>query len=345
LTCQFDGSSVVLPAIFSFTEDRVTRFWKIVVSAIALSVAGVAFSQDAYPSRPIRFIIGFAPGSTADVAARIIAPKLSDVIGKPVIVENRPGAGGMLSTDYVAHAAPDGYTILFGTVAATINATLSPSQTVDFAKDLEPITSLASIPNVLVINPTVTASDVKSLIAFAKANPDALFYGSAGIGSSPHLTGELFDQMAGIQMTPVQYSGSAQAVTDLISGRVQVMFSPASTVMSFVKQGTLKALATTESKRAAIAPDLPTVSESGLAGFDTGIWFGLFAPRGTPVDVVDKISTAANTTLRDPQIIQLLETQGMETLGGTPQLFRQFVASELARWANVIKTANIPVQR
>jgi tripartite-type tricarboxylate transporter receptor subunit TctC len=230
-------------------------------------------------------------------------------------------------------------------VAATINATLSPSQTVDFAKDLEPITSLASIPNVLVINPTVTASDVKSLIAFAKANPDALFYGSAGIGSSPHLTGELFDQMAGIQMTPVQYPGSAQAVTDLISGRVQVMFSPASTVMSFVKQGTLKALATTESKRAAIAPDLPTVSESGLAGFDTGIWFGLFAPSGTPVDIVDKISTTANTALRDPQIIQLLQTQGMETLGSTPQSFRQFVASELDRWANVIKTANIPVQR
>jgi tripartite-type tricarboxylate transporter receptor subunit TctC len=325
----------------------VTRFWKIVASAIALCVvgAGPALSQDAYPSRPIRFIVGFATGSTADVAARIVAPALSDVIGKPVIVENRPGAGSMLSTDYVAHAVPDGYTILFGTVAATINATLSPSQTVDFAKDLEPITSLASIPNVLVINPTVTASDVKSLVAFVKANPNTLFYGSAGIGSSPHLTGELFDQMAGIQMTAVQYPGSAQAVTDLISGRVQVMFSPASTVMSFVNQGTLKALATTESKRAAIAPDLPTVSEAGLAGFDTGIWFGLFAPSGTPTDIVDKISTAANTALRDPLIIQLLQTQGMETLGSTPQSFRRFVASELERWANVIKTAKITVQR
>jgi tripartite-type tricarboxylate transporter receptor subunit TctC len=323
------------------------RLLRSALPALILCIIGMApaLGDNAYPNRPIRLIVGFATGSTADVAARIVAPKLSGIIGKPVVVENRPGAGSMLSTGYVAHAEPDGYTILLGTVAATINATLSPDQSVNFAKDLEPITSLASISNVLVVNPSVRANDVQGLIALAKANPGTLFYGAAGIGSSPHLTGELFDQMAGIQMTVVQYPGSAQAVTDLISGRLQVMFSPASTVMSFVKQGSLRALATTESKRAAIAPDLPTVSESGLSGFDTGIWFGLFAPRGTPTDVIGKLATSTNATLHDPQIIQLLAAQGMEPLGGTPAEFQQFVASELKRWASVIKTANITTRR
>lgn len=231
----------------------------IIGAALFLQAATGASAQDAYPTRPIRLIVGFAAGSTADVAARIIGRKVGELLGEPIIVENRPGGGSSLSIDYVAHASKDGYTILFGTVAATINATLAPSSTADFAKDLVPIALVASIPNVLVVNPSLDVTDVKGLIAFAKANPDELFYGSAGIGSSPHLTAELFKQMAGIQMTAVQYPGSAQAVTDLISGRVQLMFSPASTVMSFVKQGTLKALATTEKKRASIAPDLPTV--------------------------------------------------------------------------------------
>jgi tripartite-type tricarboxylate transporter receptor subunit TctC len=328
-------------------EDGVTIIWKVVVSAIVfcLVVAAPARSEDAYPSRPVHFIVGFAGGSTADVAARILAPKFSALLGQPVIIDNRPGAGSMVSTDYVAHAAKDGYTILVGTVAAAINATLSPSQSVDFAKDLDPVASLASIPNVLVTNPSVNVSNVEGLIAYAKANPNALFYGGAGIGSSPHLTGELFGQMAGIEMTAVQYPGSAQAVTDLIAGRVQVMFSPASTVMAFVQQGTLKALATTEKTRAAIAPDLPTVSESGLPGFDTGIWFGLFAPRGTPANVSEKLSEVTGQVLRDPQVVQLLAAQGMQPLGGTPEAFRQFVSGELIRWANVIKTANIPIQR
>ena len=220
-----------------------------------------------------------------------------------------------------------------------------PARHVDFAKDLDPIASLASIPNVLVINPSINVSNVAGLIAYAKANPNALFYGGAGIGSSPHLTAELFDQMAGIEMTAVQYPGSAQAVTDLIAGRVQVMFSPASTVMAFVQQGTLKALATTEKTRAAIAPDLPTVSESGLPGFDTGIWFGLFAPRGTPGNVSEKLSQVTGQVLHDPEVVRLLAAQGMQPLGGTPETFRQFVSNELVRWANVIKSANIPVQR
>jgi tripartite-type tricarboxylate transporter receptor subunit TctC len=323
------------------------RVAKAFSSAAMLSVvfAVPALSDGSYPARPIRFIVGFAAGSTADVAARIIAPKFGDIIGKPVVVENRAGAGSMLSTEYVAHAEPDGYTVLFGTVAAAINATLSPGQSVDFAKDLEPVTSLASIPNFLVVNPSLQATDVKSLIAYAKVNPGTLFYGAAGIGSSPHLTGELFDQMAGIQMTVVQYPGSAQAVTDLISGRVQVMFSPASTVLSFVKEGTLRALATTESRRATIAPDLPTVSESGLPEFDTGIWFGLFTPNGTAADINLKLATAANQALHEPEIIRLLQAQGMEPLGDKPEDFGRFVTGELKRWADVIRNANINAQK
>lgn len=185
------------------------------------------------------------------------------------------------------------------------------------------------------------ASDVKGLIALAKANPDKLFYGSAGIGSSPHLTAELFKQMAGIQMTAVQYPGSAQAVTDLISGRVQVMFSPASTVMSFINQGSLRALATTEKKRASIAPDLPTISESGLAGFDTGVWLGFLAPSGTSPEIIQKISKATNEALRDPELLKQLRLQGMEPLGGSPAEFGQFIDSELKRWARVINDAHI----
>lgn len=308
-------------------------------------IAASASAQDAYPTRPVRLIIGFAAGSTADVAARIIVPKMGELLGQPVVVENRPGGGSSLSIDYVAHAPKDGYTILLGTVAATINATLAPSKTADFARDLAPVALVASIPNILVVNPSLDVSDVKGLIAYAKANPDKLFYGSAGIGSSPHLTAELFKQMAGIKITGVQYPGSAQAVTDLIAGRVQLMFSPASTVLSFVKQGSLRALASTESKRASIAPDLPTVSEAGLDGFDTGVWSGFLVPVGTSPSIIQKISNATNQALKDPGILQRLHAQGIEALGGTSEEFKKFIDNDLQRWARVIKDAHITVER
>lgn len=317
------------------------QFCSLAIVACLVLAAGVASADEAYPTRPVRLIVGFAAGSTADVGARILSRKLGEILGQSIVIENRPGAGSMISTEYVARAPKDGYTLLLGTIAATINATLSPRQTVNFSKDLEPIVLVSSIPNILVVYPPLGVNSVKDLIALAKAKPDQISYGSAGVGSAPHLSAELFKQMAGVQMTHVPYQGSAQAVTDLIAGRVQVMFSPASTVLAFIKQGTLKALASTESKRTSIAPDLPTMSEAGLTNFETSVWFGILAPAGTPSYVVTKVSRAVNEALKDQEVLKLLHAQGMDALGGSPDEFSRYIASETAKWANVIKTAKI----
>jgi len=317
------------------------QFCSLAIVACLVLAAGVASADEAYPTRPVRLIVGFAAGSTADVGARILSRKLGEIMGQSIVIENRPGAGSMISTEYVARAPKDGYTLLLGTIAATINATLSPRQTVNFSKDLEPIVLVSSIPNILVVYPPLGVNSVKDLIALAKAKPDQISYGSAGVGSAPHLSAELFKQMAGVQMTHVPYQGSAQAVTDLIAGRVQVMFSPASTVLAFIKQGTLKALASTESKRTSIAPDLPTMSEAGLTNFETSVWFGILAPAGTPSYVVTKVSRAVNEALKDQEVLKLLHAQGMDALGGSPDEFSRYIASETAKWANVIKTAKI----
>lgn len=307
----------------------------IAVAALAL-IPGRSSAEDAYPSRTVRLIVGFGAGSSGDVTARILTNKLSQILGQTVIVENKPGASSMIATDYVARAQKDGYTLLLATVAATINTTLRPGKGADFEKELAPIALVGSLPNILVVNPKSDIKSVKDLIAQAKSKPDMLLYGAAGLGSGPQMTTELFDQMAGIKMTAVLYPGSAQTVTDLIAGRIQVMFAPASTVAGLMKQGTVRALATSGAKRASIAPDVPTISESGLPGFDTGVWFGLLAPEGTPQPVIDKLSKATNEALKDPQVLKQLHTQGLDALGGTPDEFRTFIKSETERWAEVL---------
>jgi tripartite-type tricarboxylate transporter receptor subunit TctC len=317
------------------------RFFGLAIACGLVICSGISFAQDAYPSRPIRLIVGFSPGSTADVGARILSQKLSEELGQSVVIENRSGAGSMISLEYVARAPKDGYTLLFGTIAATINTTLSPSQTVDFSKNFTPIALVASIPNILVVHPSIGVTNVKELIALAKAKPNGIAYGSAGIGSSPHLSAELFNQMAGVKMTHVPYPGSAQAVTDLLAGRVQVMFSPASTVLPYIKQGTLKALASTESKRTSIAPDLPTMAEAGLPGFETSVWFGVLAPKETPAGVIAKVSAAVNDSLKSQEVLRLLHAQGMDALGGGSGEFSQYIASETSKWAHVITAAQI----
>jgi len=309
----------------------------ILLAAALLPLSAVsATAQESYPTRPIRLIVGFAAGSSGDIAARIIGHKLGDILGQTVIVENRPGASSLIATEYVARAQKDGYTLLLATVAATINTTLMPGKGANFEKDLAPIALVGSIPNILVVHPSVGVNDVKGLIALAKEKPGLLLYGASGIGSGPQLTAELFNQMAGIQMTAVIYPGSAQQVTDLIAGRIQIMFSPASTVLGFIQQGTVKALATTQAKRASVAPDLPTISEAALPGFDTGVWFGIMAPAGTPASVIDKVSQATNEALKDADVLQQLHVQGLDALGGSPDDFRRFIGSETERWARVI---------
>src|SRR5215831_14620055 len=266
---------------------RLKSFLILIVALLALATPVSA--EDAYPARPIRLIVGFAAGSSGDVAARLVGHKLGDLLGQTIIVENRPGASSMLATDYVARSPKDGYTLLFATIAATINTTLMPNKGPNFEKDLAPIILIGSIPNILVVNPETNATNVKELIALAKQKPDELLYGASGLGSGPHLATELFKQMAGIKMTGVLYPGSGQTVIDLISGRIQVMFSPASTVLAFIKEGRVKALATSEAKRTSVAPELPTISEAALPGYDTGLWFGILGPAGMPKAIVDKI--------------------------------------------------------
>jgi tripartite-type tricarboxylate transporter receptor subunit TctC len=306
----------------------------LIIAALTIAAAPVT-AEETYPARPIRLIVGFAAGSSGDVAARLVGHKLGDLLGQTIIIENRPGASSMLATDYVARSPKDGYTLLFATIAATINTTLMPNKGPNFEKDLAPIILIGSIPNILVVNPETNATNVKELIALAKQKPDELLYGASGLGSGPHLATELFKQMAGIKMTGVLYPGSAQTVLDLVSGRIQVMFAPASTVLPLIKDGRVRALGTSEAKRTTVAPDLPAISEF-LPGYDTGLWFGILGPAGTPQSIIDKISKAANVALKDPELLKELQRQGLDARGGSPDDFARFIKSETERWAHVI---------
>lgn len=314
------------------------------LKSVALLVIALTFAaprdvsaQDRYPVRPIHLIVGFAAGSSGDVAARIVGHKLGELLGQQIVVENRPGASSMIATDYVARSPKDGYTLLFGTIALTINPILMPTKAPDVERDLAPIVLVGSIPNILVVSKDLNVSSVKELIALAKQKPDELLYGAAGLGSGPQMATELFKQMAGIKMAGVLYPGSAQTVMDLVSGRIQVMFSPASTVLGFIKDGRVKALATSEAQRTSAAPDLPTIAEAALPGYATGLWFGILGPAGTPKPIIDKISEAANKALKDPDVLRQLETQGLNALGGSPEDFGRYIKGESERWAPILR--------
>jgi tripartite-type tricarboxylate transporter receptor subunit TctC len=311
---------------------------------LSLMAVAPAAAQDVYPSRPVRVIVGLAAGSSTDVTARIIAQKMGAALGQSFIVENRPGAGGNLATGYVAHNPPDGYTLLFGSASVTVNATLMPNAGFDLVKDLTPIVLLAGVPNILVVHPSLGVKTVDELIAKAKSKPGEIAYASSGIGTSPHLSAELFSMMAGVKLVHVPYKGSPQAMTDLMAGQTSMMFVPAPTAVSQLKSGNLIALASTQLKRTSTAPDLPTMDEVGLKGFDTGVWFGLFAPAGTPKDVIDKISKAANAAIAADDVRAAFAPQGIDTIGGTPEQFSVYVKSEIAKWAKVIETAGVKPQ-
>jgi len=308
----------------------------LLVIALTFSAPWHASAQENYPVRPIRLIVGFAAGSSGDVAARIVGHKLGELLGQQIVVENRPGASSMIATDYVARSPKDGYTLLFGTIALTINPILMPAKAPDVEKDLAPIVLVGSIPNILVVSKDLNVSSVKELIALAKQKPDELLYGAAGLGSGPQMATELFKQMAGIKMTGVLYPGSAQTVMDLVSGRIHVMFSPASTVLGFIKDGRVKALATSEAQRTSAAPDLPTIAEAALPGYATGLWFGILGPAGTPKPIIDKVSEAANKALKDPDVLKNLETQGLNPLGGSPDDFARYIKAESERWTRIL---------
>jgi tripartite-type tricarboxylate transporter receptor subunit TctC len=315
------------------------RLWVELVLLFALPASALA--QNPYPSRPVRIVVGFGPASAADLTARVLAQRLSQTMGQQFFVENKPGGGSSVAAEQVARGPKDGYTLFVGSVANVINAVLQPDLAFDFARDFAPIKYAASSPNILVVHPSTGVNDVKELIAFLKANPEKVFYGSSGVGTSPHLSGELFNMMAGTKMVHVPYSGSAQAVTDLIAGRTQVMFSPASTVLQYVASGQLRALASSERERASAAPELPTVDQSGLPGFDTSVWFGLVAPTGTPHDVIEKLSGAIDEALGNDEVKKLMRTPGLDIKGGTPEAFGAFIATETKKWNDVAIAAGL----
>jgi tripartite-type tricarboxylate transporter receptor subunit TctC len=304
----------------------------------AISILAQPARADDYPARPVRLIVGFAAGSSGDVIARIVAHKLGELLNQSVIVEDKPGASSLVATDYVARSAKDGYTLMFATIATTINMTLLAGKAPNVEKDMTPITLVGSIPNIMVVNPQLGVNDVKGLIALAKDKPDELFYGASGLGSGPHLATELFKQMAGVKMTGVLYPGSGQTAVDLIAGRIQVMIAPAPTVLGLIKDGRVKALATTEAKRSSVAPDLPTIAEAGVPGYAAGLWFGIIGPGGLPQQVIDTLSKATNAALKDPQVLHELQSQGLNADGGSPADFARFIASDTERWAHVIKS-------
>jgi len=313
-----------------------------------LFVSGSAIAQQ-YPGKPVRWIVPTGPGSAVDVNARRITPKLSEALGQPVIVENRPGAGGNLGADLVAKSPPDGYTLLMGTVGTqSINPSLYPKMPYDAVKDFVPITLVAGVPNVLVMNPAKAAAsgitDVKSLIAYARAHPGKLNMASSGNGTSIHLSGELFKSMTGTYMVHFPYRGSGPALLDLIGGTMDLMFDNLPSALPQIKAGKLKALAVTSATRSAAVPELPTIAEAGpVKGFDASSWFGLLAPAGTPGEIINRLQQETAKALQSAALKERLLAQGAIPGGQTPVEFATFIAAETAKWAQVVKASGAKV--
>ncbi len=308
--------------------------------AVLLTSAAGAYAQQ-YPSKPIRLVVGFAAGGPSDVSARTIAQKLTEKWGQPVIVDTRPGASGNIATEIVAKAPADGYTLLLPAFAHAVNPFLYSKLPFDAAKDFAPILLFASIANLLVVHPSVPASSVTELIAFAKAHPGQLTVGSAGNGTSSHLSAELLNMMGGIKTTHVPYKGLTPAHTDLLAGRLTMLFDGIVNGMPAVRAGRLRALGVTTATRWRGAPNIPTMAEAGLAGFEVNSWFGLLAPAGTPRDIIGRLNSEVARALREPDARERLYTIGAEPMDNTPEEFAAYIAAEMAKWSKVVKTAGI----
>lgn len=307
-------------------------------------IPDLSFAQEAWPSKPIRLVIPFPPGGATDILGRMVAQELNKALGVSVIAENRAGAGGNIGAEAVARSAPDGYTLLMGTIGTqSINQSLYPRLSFDPIKDLTPVTLVATVPNVLVVHPSVPANNVKELIALAKSRPGKLNYGSSGNGSSVHLSGELFKSMTGTFMTHIPYRGSAPAVADLLAGQLDLMFDNLPSVIAHIKSGKLRALGVTSPKRSPSLPDLPTIAESGVPGYDATSWFCLVAPAGTPAPIISRVQQIVAKSLGAPEIREKLLTLGAEGVGNTPEAFGQFIKAESVKWAKVVKVSGAKI--
>lgn len=306
----------------------------------AMMMAAPVTAQE-YPTAAVRIVCGFGPGSTADITARIVGTKMGQILGQQFVVENRVGAASSTAAASVARAPKDGYTLFISSVANLTNAAMNPNLTFDFMKDLTPVSLLTSTPMVLVLSPEAGSKTVKDLIAAAKAKPGALLFGSSGVASSTHLALEQFKTLAQVNITHVPYTGSPPVVTDLLGGRIHGYFSPASSVMELARAGKLTAIAVTEAKRSAIIPELPTMIEAGVSGFESALWFGLSAPAGTPRPIIDKLARAANEALRSEEVVKPLQAQVVATIGGSPEAFGAYIDAENKRWASVVASAGL----
>ena len=311
-------------------------------AALALCASATALSQT-YPSRPVRLLVPYVAGGGSDFVGRTVATKLAEMWGSPVVVENRPGGGTNIASELVARAAPDGYTLLLGGTPSTVNVSLYAKLPYDTVKDFAPVIHLDRAPNVLAVHPSLPVRSVKDLIALAKKNPGALTYASAGIGSSNHLSGELFRVMAGIDIVHVPYKGGAAAVTDLLGGQISMYFGTTPSTMPLVKSGRLRGLAVTTAKRTPAAPELPTMAEAALPGFESSAWHGVFAPAGTPQAVIQRLNTDLNALLRASDVVQRFASQGIDVTGGSVADFAAFVRQDIAKYQKLVKTAGIRI--
>jgi tripartite-type tricarboxylate transporter receptor subunit TctC len=314
------------------------------LSAVLLFAAASLAHAQAWPNRPIKYIVNFAPGGTTDILARMIGPKLSEALGQPVVVENKPGQAGSVGAAELARAAPDGYTIGSGTISShAINVSLYSKLPYDVLKDFAPITLLATLPNMLVIHPSIPANNVQELIVFLKANPNKHSFGSAGNGTSQHMSGELFKTMTGVQMQHIPYKGSGPMIPDLLGGTLSMSFENLTTAYPPAKQGKLKALAVTSAKRSFLAPEVPTLAESGLVGYDISSWQALFAPGGTPKPIIDRYYAETVKALKSPDVVKRLQELGLDAGGITPEEMTAKLREDIPRLGKIVRDSGATV--
>ena len=314
------------------------------IAATITALSATAHAQP-YPNKPVRIIVPFAPGGNVDITARLVAPGLTEALGQPVLVENKPGAGGTIGADFVAKAAPDGYTLLMGSNSTfSVAPSLYPKNPYHPIKDFAPVASIAIAPFVLVVNPAFPANSAQELVAQAKSAPGKLTMSSAGTGSSNHLVGELFQEISGARFTHVPYKGSGQALTDLMGGQVNLHFDQITSAASFIQGGKLRALLVTAPKRVAMLPDVPTASEAGYAAFEASNVTGLIAPAGTPRDIIDKLNAATQKVIATTAVQDRLAQLGAESTGGTPEQFGAYIRDDFSKWTRIVKDAKVSVE-
>jgi tripartite-type tricarboxylate transporter receptor subunit TctC len=318
-------------------------YMRVVVLAALLCVSGGAAAQ-AWPAKPIRYIVPFPPAGATDILARIVADKITGPLGQPVVVENRPGAAGNVGTEMVVKAPADGYTILQATVAQSISETLYAKLSFSFERDLAPVALIALVPNVMIVHPDVPAKTVQEFIALAKSNPGKINFASSGSGTSIHMSAEMFKMMTGVDIVHVPYKGSGPALADLLGGQVSVMFDNLTSSIGYIKAGRLRALAVTTSKRYPELPEIPTIAESGVAGYEASAWFGIVAPRAIPKEIVGRINAEVNRAIALADMKEKLLQQGAEATPLTPEQFGAFIHNEVVKWAKVVKASGAKVE-